>query len=75
MLYSFQGIIELIQCTVCDGYFLIIAITCRYSLIVDCWAVMPELRPFFAELVIRLSSQLLAIADYMDFSSAPDVKN
>ena len=40
----------------------------------DCWAINPELRPPFAELVIRLSSQLITIADYMDFSSAPDVE-
>ena len=42
---------------------------------VDCWTSKPELRPPFAELVIRLSSKLLAIADYMDFSSAPDAEN
>ena len=65
----FLGIIYSWFTVLCD------AITCRYSLMADCWTSKPELRPPFAELVIRLSSQLLAIADYMDFSSAPDAEN
>ena len=34
----------------------------------DCWAIKPELRPPFADLVSRLSSQLIILSDYMDFS-------
>ncbi len=33
-----------------------------------CWAGNPELRPSFSELVTEISSQLLLMADYMDFS-------
>ena len=33
-----------------------------------CWADNPELRPSFSELVTEISSQLLLMADYMDFS-------
>ena len=41
----------------------------------DCWAVKPELRPPFAELVIRLSSQLTVLSDYMDFSLTQEEAN
>ncbi len=33
-----------------------------------CWAGNPESRPSFSELVTEISSQLLLMADYMDFS-------
>ena len=33
-----------------------------------CWETKPEHRPTFTELVITLSSQLVAMADYMQFS-------
>ena len=39
----------------------------------DCWKKKAELRPSFSELVASLSSQLLVLADYMDFSSTPEV--
>ena len=39
----------------------------------DCWKNKTELRPSFSELVTSLSSQLLALADYMDFTSTPEV--
>ena len=34
----------------------------------DCWETQPELRPSFSELVTRLSSHLVVMADYLDFS-------
>ena len=39
----------------------------------DCWKNKPELRPSFSELLTSLSSQLLVVADYMDFSSTLEV--
>ena len=33
-----------------------------------CWAGNPDSRPSFSELVTEISSQMLLMADYMDFS-------
>lgn len=33
-----------------------------------CWETKPEHRPTFTELVVTLSSQLVAMADYMQLS-------
>lgn len=41
---------------------------CSFGIILECWDITAEKRPNFAELVNRLTSDLVVMADYMDFN-------
>ena len=47
----------------------------RYSIMIHCWDRRVDLRPCFTELVAQISSQLLLMADYVDFSGGGATDN